>query len=126
MAVIDGWSLVKLDYRSGLWRGRLSGPSSGGKMSGIVVQSGDMTVDGVEIRPDGPGGWLVSVPVPAGLLGDGVATFVLLDKAGGTGLASFAIATGELAEDDLRAEVALLRAELDMMKRHFRRLARGD
>jgi hypothetical protein len=39
----------------------------------------------------------------------------------GETLAHFTIITGVPMEDDLRAEVDLLRAELDMLKRAFRR-----
>lgn len=126
MGRTGSWSLVKLGFRGGLWQGRLSAPATGGRMPGIVVQSDGAAVAGVGLHADGPGSWVITVPVPAAALGDGVSTFVLLDGADGAALTSFAIATGEPAEDDLRAEVALLRAELDMMKRHFRRLARGD
>ena len=36
-------------------------------------------------------------------------------------LGSFTLIAGEALGDDLRAEVSLLRAELDMLKRAFRR-----
>ena len=120
------WALVKLGFRGGVWQGRLSAL---GKVlrtpPAIEVSAGGVAVAGVELRPDGPGAWLLTVPVPAAALGDGIASFVVIGHDGAS-LATFAIATGEPADDDLRAEVALLRAELDMIKRHFRRLGRGD
>ncbi|MFZ5749697.1 MAG: hypothetical protein ACOY5U_01375 [Pseudomonadota bacterium] len=44
----------------------------------------------------------------------------LVDGSGGT-LASFVVIGGAPVEADLRAEVELLRAELDLLKRAFRR-----
>ena len=117
------WTLAKLGFRAGIWEGRLAAPAKSAILPEIEVQSGGAPVSGVEIRQDGKGAWLLAVPVPAEALGDGIATFLLADKATGTALASFSVAAGEPADDDLRAEVALLRAELDMLKKAFRRLA---
>jgi len=50
-----------------------------------------------------------------------VQTVVLRDPATGARLAHFTIITGMPLEADIRAEVDLLRAELDMLKRAFRR-----
>ena len=58
---------------------------------------------------------------PAEVLNEGVQTFLIRDKATGETLAHFTIITGVAMEDDMRAEVDLLRAELDMLKRAFRR-----
>ena len=117
------WTLAKLGFRAGVWEGRLAGPTQSAPLPDLEVQSGGVPVPGAEFRPDGKGAWLLAVPMPAEALGDGVATFLLADKATGTALASFSVAAGEPADDDLRAEVALLRAELDMLKKAFRRLA---
>ncbi len=48
-------------------------------------------------------------------------TFLITETASGVRLGSFAIVTGEPLEDDIRAELDLLRAELDMLKKAFRR-----
>ena len=47
--------------------------------------------------------------------------FLIRNRGTGETLAHFTIITGVPMEDDLRAEVDLLRAELDMLKRAFRR-----
>ena len=69
----------------------------------------------------GDGTWPVSVPIPADLLGDGVQTFLVRDAATGDRIGAFTIVTGAPLEDDIRAEIDLLRAELDMLKKAFRR-----
>jgi hypothetical protein len=117
------WTLAKLGFRAGVWEGRLTAAAKSASEPEIEVQAEGVPVPGAELRPDGKGAWLLAVPVPAEALGDGIRTFLVADKSTGTALASFSIAAGEPADDDLRAEVALLRAELDMLKKAFRRLA---
>ena len=45
----------------------------------------------------------------------------MISDGGGTKLGHFSIIAGEALGEDLHAEVELLRAELDMLKRAFRR-----
>ena len=79
-------------------------------------------VSGVEVveKPDEKL-WVVRVPIPAELISDGVQTFLIQDKRSGETLDSFALMSGEALSYDIRAEVTLLREELDMLKRAFRR-----
>ena len=65
--------------------------------------------------------WRLRVPIPAEVLSDGVQTFLITDRVSGQRLSEFTIVTGEPLENDIRAELDLLRAELDMLKRAFRR-----
>jgi hypothetical protein len=71
--------------------------------------------------PDRPGDWAVRVPIPVEVLSEGVQTFLIRDGVSGDKLGHFTIITGVAMEDDIRAEMDLLRAELDMLKRAFRR-----
>lgn len=68
-----------------------------------------------------PNQWAVRIPIPVDLIGDGAQTFLIFDKDTGETLDSFTIIAGDAVSDDIRAEVALLRAELDLVKRAFRR-----
>lgn len=77
-------------------------------------------LNGVELTPNGDG-WTLRIPVPVTALSDGVHTVVIRDVNADQKLGDFAIIAGVPATDDLRAEVALLRAELDMLKRAVRR-----
>lgn len=74
---------------------------------------------GLQVEADGPGKWRLRLPVPAEVLADGVQTFLICQ--GDETVGRFSIVTGVPLEDDLRAEIDLLRAELDMLKRAFRR-----
>lgn len=65
--------------------------------------------------------WHVKLNIPREVLTDGVQTFVIMDQKTEATLDSFTIITGEPLDDDLRAEIDLLRAELDMLKKAFRR-----
>ena len=71
--------------------------------------------------PTLPQTWNIKCHFSAVLLTDGVQTFLIVDRATGETLDSFTIITGEPLNDDIRAEVDLLRAELDMLKKAFRR-----
>ena len=59
--------------------------------------------------------------MPQEAICDGVQTFAIREAASDEVLGSFTLIAGEALGDDLRAEVSLLRAELDMLKRAFRR-----
>lgn len=72
------------------------------------------------------GDWLLRLPVPLGRLDDGVQTFLLRSRDGGETLGHFTIISGTPLEADLRAEIDLMRAELDLLKRAFRRHLRED
>jgi len=69
---------------------------------------------------ESPDIWTLSIPVPP-VLSDGVQVFLINNSDSGDRLESFTIITGEPLDDDIRAETELLRAELDMLKRAFRR-----
>ena len=113
-------TLTKTRIRAGVWEGVMSGPSEqpvlevlllGAPVAGVIVTA----------IPERQGEWAVRVPVPVEALSEGVQTFVIRDVATEEKLAHFTIITGVAMEEDLRAEVDLLRAELDMLKRAFRR-----
>ena len=74
-----------------------------------------------DAKPGEPQRWLVRFRLPAERLSDGVQTFVIEDATTGDALAHETIFAGEIVEEDIRAEVSLLRAELDLLKRAFRR-----
>jgi len=118
-AGMDGARLTKTRIRAGVWEGVLSGTDK----PALEVRHLEAVVPGVTVTaiPDRPGEWAVRVPVPVEVLAEGVQTFLMRDRETGETLAHFTIITGVPMEDDLRAEIDLLRAELDMLKRAFRR-----
>ncbi|MCR8726503.1 hypothetical protein [Frigidibacter sp. ROC022] len=114
-------SLTKTRIHAGVWEGVLQ--IEGGEVPELEVTHLEQPVHSVAITEieDAPGQYLVRVAIPPDQLADGVQTFLISDKATGARLASFTVITGEPLEDDIRAELGLLRAELDMLKKAFRR-----
>jgi hypothetical protein len=80
-------------------------------------------VGNVHVEPSGQDGdiWDVTAEIPRDFLVDGVQTFLLVFEGKSDILDRFSVITGEPLEEDLRTEIELLRAELDMFKRAFRR-----
>ncbi len=110
--------LLKTTIREGVWRGELHGA---GESPNVLVSHLNTPLEGVRLSAAGEGVHLLEVPIPAEFLSDGVQSFVVTEVDSDTRLGSFTIITGQLAGEDLRAEVDLLRAELDMLKSAFRR-----
>ncbi|WP_108484416.1 hypothetical protein [Oceaniglobus ichthyenteri] len=103
----------------GVWEGTLTRISGTGTPD-VAVTHHDTPLDGVQMSGEA-GQWRLFVPIPAGALSDGVQTFLIRDAGSDVQLGSFCIAMGDALEADIRAEMDLLRAELDMLKRAFRR-----
>ncbi|WP_322890408.1 MULTISPECIES: hypothetical protein [unclassified Yoonia] len=68
---------------------------------------------------DAPDRWLCSLPVPSAILNEGLQTIVIRST-DGTTIGSLAILSGEALAEDIRAEIDLLRCELDLLKAAFR------
>ena len=112
-------ALTKTSLIAGIWQGVLSG-QTGADAPQLRVTHLDQAVDGVEVLAEADS-WTVRVPIPAALIADGVQSFVIADARTGAVLNSFAVVAGDALAEDIRAELDLLRAELDMLKRAFRR-----
>lgn len=114
-------TLTKTRLIEGAWEGVLTG-AAGEEPPAITVTHFDRAIDGIALDklPDGSG-WRVSVPIPPETIADGVQTFVIRVEGSDETLDSFSILAGEALSEDIRAEIELLRAELDMLKRAFRR-----
>jgi hypothetical protein len=114
---LTGWHLEGCKLRDGVWTAQLTG---GLDRPDIAVHHQGHPVHGVTVSGPGPD-WRLEVPVPAEALSDGVQILIVTDAMTGHWLGALTLIAGEVAGEDLRAEVALLRAELDMLKRAFRR-----
>ncbi|MGR3617223.1 MAG: hypothetical protein ACU0BB_14420 [Paracoccaceae bacterium] len=115
-------TLTKIRFHNGVWEGRLEGAPKSGARPDIRLTYMDRACDGLELSEgDKDGVWQVSVTIPSEAIGDGVQTFLILNGDGNDKLADFCLIGGDPAGDDFLAEISLLRAELDMLKRAFRR-----
>ncbi len=119
---MSDFELAKTRLFAGVWEGVVRGRASARDRPDLQV-SHQGKVIAHELRTDETRDncWLVRVALPVELLSDGVQVFLIRDRESDETLGSFTVLTGEPLEEDIRAEVELLRAELDMLKRAFRR-----
>ena len=119
-----GITLKTTAIRAGVWHGRLrredgaEGPVPKLTAWHLETRLADPEVTAVK---DAPGLWEARLAIPAEILSDGVQTVLLRDEASGAVIEHVTLLTGPRLDHDLRAEIELLRAELDMLKRAFRR-----
>lgn len=115
-------TLTKTRLFEGVWEGVLTYTGEGNFQPEVEVTHLQHALSAVEVveKPE-EGIWILRVPIPAELISDGVQTFVITDKRSGETLESFAVLSGDALSHDIRSEMALLREELDLLKRAFRR-----
>ena len=117
MAKKPALTLTQTRIAEGWWEGVLTGAEAD---TAVDAWHQDRRIEGVEItKLAGTTGQAVRVPIVGSVLSEGVQTVLL--KVGDEVLAFFTIVAGVPLEEDLRAEISLLRAELDLLKRAFRR-----
>ena len=115
-------TLIQSRLQAGIWRATLG--DAGTSAPAVTACHDGRALPDLHCTPgDQAGMWLISLPVPTDILNDGLQTIVLR-LADGTTLGSLALLAGEALADDLRAEIALLRSELDILKAAFRRSQR--
>ncbi|MEL7211484.1 MAG: hypothetical protein AAGK92_02410 [Pseudomonadota bacterium] len=115
-------TLTKTRLQAGIWDGVMTWDGAENKQPDLIAMHLDQPIMGISIKEHPEGNkWNVQIPVPAEAISDGVHTIVVIEKTSGETLTSFTLIAGEPLSDDIRTETALLRAELDMLKRAFRR-----
>ncbi|MEH6835108.1 MULTISPECIES: hypothetical protein [Falsihalocynthiibacter] len=120
---MNALSLVKIRIKEGYWEGILTSDKGDSTPPQVLVTHLEAPLEGVEViaQHDTSNEWLLRIAIPIELLSDGVHTFLIFDKDEQALLDSFSIVAGEPLSQDIRAEMNLLREELDMLKRAFRR-----
>ena len=116
---MTGWHLERTTLQGGLWQGRLSGPAGAASPELVVTWQGEI-VASAEVTAKSDGRWSVVFPVPQAVIANGTQT-LLVGPPGASPLFAETFVFGDPLEADLRAEVSMLRAELDLLKRAFRR-----
>lgn len=119
----------QIGLKGGLWQGIIARDSRPGRV--ILTHQGE-TVAEARVTEDAPGRWRVAATIPSERISEGVQTFILLEDGGagleapGTGadrLAVLSLLAGSVLDEDIQAEIELLKAEIDLLKREFRRMA---
>ncbi|MDX8352679.1 hypothetical protein [Cognatiyoonia sp. IB215182] len=114
--------LTKTQLQGGIWEGEIAGSVSDEPRISVIHQGAE--IEGVTVsQGDEIGTWRVTFPVPLHLISDGIQTFVVSDDHGRR-LGSLDLLAGEALAGDIRAELNLLRDELDMLKKAFRQHCR--
>lgn len=117
-------TLTRTRLVGGVWEGVLLTP--GAKPPVLCVRHQDELVGALETSrfqgtpEQADHQWHVRFAIPADRLADGAQVFVFENSETGDVLAHETIFVGDVVEDDIRGEIALLRAELDLLKRAFR------
>ena len=113
-----GATLTRVRLAGGVWEGWLTGRAEPPRLR---LRHRDELLEEPEARPaDRPGAWVVRFRLPPERLSDGAQIFVVEDARTGEALAHETIVAGDDAACDVRAEVEILKAELDLLKRAFR------
>ncbi|MFY9241220.1 MAG: hypothetical protein WAO78_20560 [Roseovarius sp.] len=113
--------LTKTRLFEGVWEGILTHQGEGNIQPKIEVTHLEKTLSGVEVTELEDRTWAIRVPIPVEVITDGVQTFLIQEVGRDETLGSFALMSGDALGYDIRVEVTLLREELDMLKRAFRR-----
>ncbi|MGJ5617980.1 hypothetical protein [Sulfitobacter sp. MF3-043] len=112
--------LTKTKMQQGVWQGIIT--QNGTDTPQIDVSHQKNSIADVSITHDSAANhWVLSVPIPKEAIADGVQTLIIRDTAADENIGHITLLAGEVLGDDIRAEIDLLRAELDMLKRAFRR-----
>lgn len=103
--------------------GRYEGLFNGRADAGIEAVHEDQVVAAAGLMPDdrAPGRFRVTLDLPATVIAEGVQVIALRSTMSGAVLDRITLMSGAPLDEDIRAEVALLRDELEMLKRAFRR-----
>lgn len=119
-------TLEMTQFSQGIWQGQLTTSDPAASAPDLVV-----TQDGVLLPPPEmtalPGAtrtWAVRWEMPSSALREGISVFLIVDSATDTVLARLPVLAGIDLADDLRGEVALLRAELDQLRGAFQDMMR--
>ncbi|SFS88468.1 hypothetical protein SAMN04488040_2257 [Sulfitobacter marinus] len=112
--------LTKTHMLEGIWQGNITG--SGESKPDIAVTHDNADVPDFKLtKADAADRWSLTIPVPASAIADGIQVIVVTDNETGQKIGDVVIIGDEVTNIDQRAELELLRAELEMLKRAFRR-----
>ena len=115
--------ITQIKFSQGVWQGLISGAAPGtDHLPKFDVTLHEEPVDTVQvIRRQDTYELHLQITIPPSAVGSGVHSFVITEHQSLDVLARFTLIGGDLAEQDLRAVIDLLRADLELLKRAFRR-----
>jgi hypothetical protein len=115
-------ALVRVRLQAGRYEGILTSGNPAMEQGLEAVHEGKViAIATLSPEGDGPGRWHAVVELPASIIADGVQVIALRAIATGEVLDRITLMAGAPLDEDFRAELALLRSELEILKRAFRR-----
>lgn len=118
-----------IGLQGGVWRGILQADQPHDR---IALTIWGQVIAVALVQPAEEGQWQVTVSIPPDMLADGVQTYILIadsgqgneaPQPGALRLGHMPLIAGSALDQDLLAEIALLKAEVELLKREFRRVA---
>lgn len=118
---MDGETLIRVRLDAGRYEGVLTCSNSAG--TGIEAVHEGRVIAAATLTPDEDrkGSARAVVLLPAEVIAEGVQVIALRSTATGAVLDRITLMAGAALDEDIRLEIALLRDELEMLKRAFRR-----
>ncbi len=118
---MSSYSISKTRLFEGIWEGLVIAEDSEADQPHLEAVFQEKPLDNLKLVEVGAGRWSLRIVIPSHVLADGVQTVLIRDVMAQETLDVVSIISGEAIADDIRVEMDLLRAELDMLKRAFRR-----
>ncbi len=118
---MSDYTLTKTRLFEGIWEGVVSADDLELPMPTIQATYLEQVLEKVVLTELDKGRWGLRIPIPASTLADGVQTILIRDAIADETLDVITLISGEALAGDIRSEMDLLRAELDILKRAFRR-----
>jgi hypothetical protein len=119
---MTGEALVRVRLHAGRYEGVLTAENPANSHGLEAVHEGKVVAVATLVQDDvRPADWRVTIDLPASLIAEGVQVIAIRSVITGAVLDRITLMAGAPLDEDFRAEVALLRDELEMLKRAFRR-----
>ena len=112
--------LTKTRMLEGVWQGIIT-DAGDVKPELSVTHANTELADVKLVRNESANHWVLSIPVPAAAIADGIQIILIVDRKSERKLGNVILIGDDVLSVDLRNEMDLLRAELDTLKRAFRR-----
>lgn len=117
-------TLTRIRIENGIYRGILQVGSANKSFQISAILDGDpIGVLALTPVPNKSQECRLEIELPSNVLNEGVHQIAVVDLATNTILDSFALILGHPEAEDFRSEVALLRAELELLKKALRSVA---
>ena len=113
-------------FADGIWTGIIPKGVSQTDAPEIGAFLDGRDLGNLAVTDDGRNRWRLEFPIPAEVLGDGVSTFVFIERQGQVPIGRFCVIAGTPAAQNVLAQLDALQAELDQLKSAFRREARRN